>query len=82
MAENLQSKLVHADRTVILSLLAENSEFRHVFLDDPFKALDKYNMSIGYDIRSPLRDIMNYLPSDNSITYFNEKLVLCSAAPA
>ncbi len=82
MAEYLPSKVVPTNRSRVLSLLAEDREFRQVFLDNPFKALDEYNLGLSHDMNSSLRDIMNYLPSDKPATCFNDKLVLCSAAPA
>jgi hypothetical protein len=80
MAENLQNKITSVDEMKILSLLADDKAFREVFLDDPFKTLSDYNLSYGKV--SALVDIMNYLPVYKPNSRFNEKLVLCSAAPA
>ena len=83
MAENLQKKVAFADESMILGLLAEDVAFRQAFLDDPFNALDKYNIGLGDKLRPCLQNIKNYVPviGDN-MSYFNDKLVLCSAAPA
>jgi len=79
MAENAQSKIAYTDKSVILSLLAEDQEFRQAFLKDPLEALDKYNLQLSCDLNLCLRNITTYVPNKPAAS-FNERLVLCSSA--
>ena len=66
---------------ILLNHMLNNRQFRREFLKDPVACSKKHGYRMGSQVFEILKDY-DYYEINDKVTFFNDKLVLCSSAPA